>query len=67
MAPLVPVFTQHMLTVGIAPACDCWRIDLTAIQNVWSALPEGGFGPRFNAPNFRFNLTISKFGSIGNR
>jgi LPS-assembly protein len=51
-------FTQHLLSVGIAPACDCWRVDLVAVQQVF---------PTLRVPDFRFNVTISKFGSIGSR
>jgi hypothetical protein len=56
-----------MLTLGIAPACDCWRVDFTAIQSVWARPPNEFPQARLQVPDFRFNFTISKFGSIGSR
>ena len=49
---------QQFATVGIAPACDCWRLELTALLPTW---------PQLRPPSFGFNVTISKFGSIGAR
>lgn len=54
-APVL-VLAQHTLGVGIAPACDCWRLDLLATQRTF---------PAVMAPTVGFNVTISKFGSIG--
>ena len=54
-----PVMTlvQHTATAGISPACDCWRVDLFATQ---LTVP-------LTIPTFGFNVSISKFGSIGAR
>lgn len=49
---------QQFASVGIAPACDCWRLDLTALLPTW---------PDLRPPSFGFNVTISKFGTIGAR
>jgi LPS-assembly protein len=54
-APVL-VLAQHTIGVGIAPACDCWRLDLLATQRTF---------PTVLAPTVGFNVTISKFGSIG--
>ena len=63
----VPVLTlkQHTATVGISPACDCWRVDLYATQSVNLYATQGTAA--LAVPNFGFNVTISKFGSIGAR
>ena len=49
---------SQTLTVGVSPACDCWRLDgyLThqpSPTNFWTA------------PNFGFSVTVSNFGTIG--
>jgi LPS-assembly protein len=48
---------QHGLTVGFTPACDCWRLDLTAVQRT--------SGSTLLVPNFGATLTVAHFGSIG--
>ena len=47
---------QHAVGVGFAPACDCWRVDLTATQPLY---------PRPVVPLFSLNVTVARFGSIG--
>jgi LPS-assembly protein len=51
---------QHALTVGLSPSCDCWRLDLSAVQrtdaNGWLRVPD-----------FGATLTVSRFGSLGTR
>lgn len=51
-------FQQHTATVGISPACDCWRVDVFATQPLF---------PTVIFPQLGFNVTISKFGTIGAR
>ncbi|MFZ5788013.1 MAG: hypothetical protein ACOY3Y_16365, partial [Acidobacteriota bacterium] len=54
-------FTQHTIGAGISPACDCWRLDLWAVQGLF----DGNTGkPRVLVPSFGFNVTVSRFGSI---
>jgi hypothetical protein len=48
---------QHSLTASFMPACDCWRLEVSATQALVNGLLQ--------APNFRVNLTVSRFGSIG--
>lgn len=56
-------FSQHMLSVGVTPACDCMRIDLMATQPVpWSAGK-----PSWIFPSIGFRLSVARFGSIGTR
>jgi hypothetical protein len=52
------VLQQQTAMVGIAPACDCWRVDVSALFPTY---------PEVRAPSFGFNVTISKFGTIGAR
>lgn len=51
---------QHGLSVSFAPACDCWRLEVAAIQRL---KPDNSIG----VPEFAANLTVSRFGSIGTR
>ncbi len=51
-------FQQQSIAVGFAPACDCWRVDLVATQQLY---------PKPLFPGIGFNVTISRFGSIGTR
>jgi LPS-assembly protein len=51
---------QHTLTVSFTPACDCWRLDVSAIQRLKPDLT-------LNVPEFGASLTVSRFGSIGTR
>lgn len=51
-------FQQHSVGIGFAPACDCWRVDLLATQQLY---PKPAF------PGVGFSVTISRFGSIGTR
>lgn len=61
VGPATLAMTQHTLGVGLSPACDCWRVDVWATQNLF----DGGKGtPVFPAPSFGFNVTVSRFGSI---
>lgn len=56
-------FSQHSLSVGITPACDCWRLDLTATQPIpWR---EGK--AQLQAPGFGFSISVARFGTIGGR
>ncbi len=57
VAPVL-TFTQQTLGIGFTPACDCWRVDLTANQSVYPV-------PVF--PNLGFSVSVSRFGSIGVR
>lgn len=52
------VLAQQTASVGISPACDCWRVDVAATQQTF---------PTVLFPQLGFNVTISKFGSIGSR
>ncbi|MDP1828405.1 MAG: LPS assembly protein LptD [Archangium sp.] len=52
------VLAQQTASVGISPACDCWRVDVAATQPTF---------PVVLFPQLGFNVTISKFGSIGSR
>ncbi|MGV3620676.1 MAG: hypothetical protein ACO1OB_07655, partial [Archangium sp.] len=52
------VFQQHSLGVGFAPACDCWRIDVYAVQPMY---------PTIQPPQFMGGVTVSRFGTIGTR
>jgi hypothetical protein len=51
---------QQALTVGITPACDCWRLDLSAIQRTDAS---GGL----RLPDFGASLTVARFGTLGTR
>ncbi len=51
-------FQQHTAAVGVSPACDCWRLDVFATQPLF---------PTVVFPQVGFNVTISKFGTIGSR
>ncbi len=51
-------FTQHTVSVGLTPACDCWRVDIYANQSLF---------PRVAFPNVGFSVSVSRFGSIGTR
>jgi LPS-assembly protein len=55
-----PVMALLQQTVGVAftPACDCWRLEVSAIQRL------DGEG-RLLVPDFGATLTVSRFGSIG--
>ncbi|MDP3155148.1 MAG: LPS assembly protein LptD [Archangium sp.] len=55
-------FAQHSAGIGISPACDCWRVDVVATQPI----PTDGVTP-LKFPQLGFNVTISKFGTIGSR
>lgn len=55
-------FAQHSAGIGISPACDCWRVDVLATQPI----PTDGVTP-VKFPQIGFNVTISKFGTIGAR
>ena len=46
---------QHTLGFSYAPACDCFRLEVTATQRPLDTL----------VPNFGATLTISHFGSFG--
>ncbi|PZR16031.1 MAG: hypothetical protein DI536_06955 [Archangium gephyra] len=52
------VFQQHMVGVGFAPACDCWRVDVYAVQPLY---------PTIQPPQFIGGVTVSRFGTIGTR
>jgi LPS-assembly protein len=71
---LTPAFTfpnkalnlaEQYVAVDFAPACNCWRVELAAY-----VVPQRGANPNqvnlFGTVDFRFNLTISNFGSFGN-
>ena len=47
---------QHTLGASYAPACDCFRLEVTATQRG---------GPIYGFPDFGATLTISRFGSFG--
>lgn len=49
---------QQTAGIGFRPACDCMAIEFTATQATW---------PTVLAPNVGFNLSVSRFGSIGSR
>jgi LPS-assembly protein len=51
-------FAQQTVALSWAPACDCWRLDLAVTNRLTAA---GALGP----PEFGFNFTVSRFGSIG--
>lgn len=65
----VLAFSQHALSVGVTPACDCWRLDLTATQPIpWRlAGAMNPQGPIFQAPSVGFSLSVARFGTIGSR
>lgn len=52
------VLVQQSAGLGIAPACDCWRIDVVATQPTF---------PTVLFPQVGFNISVSRFGSIGTR
>ncbi|MFT3708703.1 MAG: LPS assembly protein LptD [Archangium sp.] len=56
-------FSQHALSVGITPACDCWRLDLTATQPI----PWVNEAPKWLVPQVGFSLSVQRFGTIGAR
>jgi len=45
---------QQKLGLGWSPACDCWRLDVSASLH-----------PGNPVPDFGFNLTLARFGSLG--
>lgn len=49
---------QQTAGIGFRPACDCMAIELAATQVTW---------PTVLAPNVGFNISVSRFGSIGSR
>jgi LPS-assembly protein len=51
-------FGQQTVSLSWAPACDCWRLDLSVTNRVTAA---GTLGP----PEPGFNFTVSRFGSFG--
>jgi hypothetical protein len=51
-------FGQQTVSLSWAPACDCWRLDLSVTNRVTAA---GTLGP----PELGFNFTVSRFGSFG--
>jgi LPS-assembly protein len=53
-----PALQQRVFSLGYAPACDCWRLDLLMRAR---ALPDKLFGQI----DFYGALTISHFGSLG--
>jgi len=54
--PLRPTdkLVQQKVGVGWSPACDCWRLDVSAAFHPGNAIPD-----------FGFNLTLARFGSFG--
>ena len=52
------VLAQQSAALGFAPACDCWRLDIVATQPTY---------PVVLFPQIGFNVSISRFGSIGTR
>jgi LPS-assembly protein len=50
--------TQHTLGVAWTPACDCWRVEVTAIQR-----PDATGTYLF--PEIGGSVTVTRFGSIG--
>jgi LPS-assembly protein len=64
LAPGEPVYNrlaQQVVGLSYGPACDCWRVDVHAI---FHKLPGPPY--KFQLPEFGFNLTIARFGSLGN-
>jgi hypothetical protein len=51
------------LSVGFTPACDCWRLDLTATQPI----PWSMGKPTWLFPQVGFSLSVARFGTIGAR
>jgi LPS-assembly protein len=56
---------QHALSAGLKPACDCWRVDVSASQ----ALVREATTHRVAslAPTFGLSVTVSRFGTLGVR
>jgi LPS-assembly protein len=52
--PIKLGWAQHTLGASYAPACDCFRLEVTATQREFNKVPD-----------FGANLTISRFGSFG--
>jgi LPS-assembly protein len=52
-----PFFGQQQLTVGFAPACNCWRLD------VGIRTPPGGLN---GFPTILVDFTVAGFGTFGN-
>ncbi len=48
---------QHTVAASWAPACDCWRVDVSVTQR----LTLDGL---LSGPEFGFNFTVSRLGSI---
>jgi LPS-assembly protein len=59
-------FSQHRLTVGISPMCDCWRVDVSASQVFQVDQPAQRLVLLPGAPvNLGFGFSISRFGTFG--
>jgi LPS-assembly protein len=50
---------QQIFGISLAPACDCWRLDISAI------LRRNADRTGFASPDFALTLVISRFGSLG--
>ncbi len=60
-----PTFAQHGVGVSYGPACDCWRLEVSAVQRAQPTGPNGRPGPYYGVPDFGATLTIQNFGSFG--
>lgn len=57
-------FAQHSVGVSYGPACECWRIEVAAIQR--PKLTPTATGPYYGGvPDFGATLTIQNFGTFG--
>jgi LPS-assembly protein len=54
---------QHSVGVSYAPACDCFRLEVTATQQFKEG-PAALF-PEYRFPDFGATLTLSRFGTFG--
>lgn len=54
--------TQHSASVSWAPACDCWRLDVSATQTLDGSVKDVA---SYGVPQFSASLTVSGFGTFG--
>lgn len=57
-------FVQHTLGVSYGPACDCFRVEVTATQRLKS-LPGAPFAEYRPFPDLSASVSITGFGKIG--
>ncbi len=58
------VLLQQVMTLGVTPACDCWRVDVYARHAPTRASTDAPLN-FLVWPELGFNVSVSRFGSIG--